>query len=286
VIREPLRPSSRRAARFLLALAALASIGQAPRALAQSAPGNMGVPPDTAHAGLRFVYLVRHGWYDGSDPRDERIGKGLDSLGRAQATLAGERLAKLPVHIDQLVTSTFTRARETGDLIGKALHMTPLRDSLISECTPPSYRVDLQKEDFPGERDSCRYRLDRAWSRYLRPAGGSVDRHDVLVCHGNVIRWLTSRALHTDMIHWVDLAIANGSITVLVVRPDGDVRLAAFSDTGHLPTSIQTWTGTGAGWSPPPPPMRAAPPSKGIMAPAPEAAYDTLRHVKPGNSNK
>lgn len=212
-------------------------------------------PADTARTGVRYVYLIRHGWYDRSDPRDERVGKGLDSLGRAQATLTGERLARLPVRIDRLVSSTLTRARETADLMGRSLRMNPERDSLLSECTPPSYRADL-REDVPGEHDSCRVQIERAWDRYLRPAGGREDRHDVLVCHGNVIRWMVSRAVRADIARWVDLAIGNGSVTALVVRPDGTVRLAAFSDTGHLPPALQTWTGQGAGWSPPPPPAR------------------------------
>jgi serine/threonine-protein phosphatase PGAM5 len=210
---------------------------------------------DTARAGVRYVYLIRHGWYDRSDPRDERLGKGLDSLGRAQAALTGERLARLPVRMDRLVSSTLTRARETADLIGASLRMAPERDSLLSECTPPSDRTDL-REHVPGEHDSCRVQIERAWDRYLRPAGGRDDRHDVLVCHGNVIRWMVSRAVRADIARWVDLTIGNGSITALVVRPDGSVRLAAYSDTGHLPAALQTWTGRGAGWSPSPPAAR------------------------------
>jgi hypothetical protein len=46
--------------------------------------------------------------------------------------------------------------------------------------------------------------------------------------------------------------IGNGSITVIAVRADGSTRLASFSDVGHLPPDQQSWTGSGAGWSPPP----------------------------------
>jgi hypothetical protein len=42
--------------------------------------------------------------------------------------------------------------------------------------------------------------------------------------------------------------IANGSLTVIAVRPDGSVRLVTFSDASHLPISKQTWAGNGAGW--------------------------------------
>jgi serine/threonine-protein phosphatase PGAM5 len=240
--------------------------------------------PDSTRAGSRYVYLIRHGWYDGGDPRDERIGKGLDSLGRAQATLTGERLAHLPVKIDMLVSSTFTRARETADIIGQALHMTAVRDSDVSECSAPSYRPDYVHVDNKAEMDSCQASLERAWTRYFRPLSGREDRHDVIVAHGNVIRWLVTRSLGLPTTRWPDYDIGNCSITAIVVRADGTTRLAAFSDTGHLPAALQTWTGRGAGWSPPPPRIQRRPagaPSSGVMAPAPEAAYDTLRHEKP-----
>jgi len=74
----------------------------------------------------------------------------------------------------------------------------------------------------------------------------------VLVCHGNVIRWLACRALGADLHAWQHLEIANASLTVIAVRPDGGVRLVEFSDTGHLPVDEQTWTGKGAGWPAPP----------------------------------
>jgi hypothetical protein len=47
------------------------------------------------------------------------------------------------------------------------------------------------------------------------------------------------------------MEIANASLTILAVRPDGTSRLVSFSDVGHLPVARQTWTGKGAGWSAP-----------------------------------
>jgi serine/threonine-protein phosphatase PGAM5 len=244
----------------------------------------MGAPRDTANTALRFVYLIRHGWYDGTDPRDERIGKGLDSLGRAQAQLLAERLARMGVPFNTLVSSSFTRARETADIVGAALHMSAARDSGISECTPPSNRPDYGRNEPPGAMDSCQTKLERSYARYVKPLTGHGDQRDLLVCHGNVIRWFVTRALGLDTHVWPNFDIGNCSITVLVVRPDGAVRLAAFSDTGHIPVAAQTWTGRGAGWSPPAPNVRAADAQRrpaGVMMAAPPAAYDTLRTTKP-----
>lgn len=246
-------------------------------------------PRDTTLTGYRYIYLIRHAMYDYLDPRDERIGKGLDSLGRVQSSLTAERLGALPIKVDQLVSSTFTRAAQTADVIGAALRMKAVRDSDISECTPPTTRADIMRDLAPGEADACVATLERAWARYFRPAGSRADQHDVLVAHGNVIRWLLTRVLRMENVRWTDFDLGNGSITAIVVRPDGVMRLAAFSDTGHLPAAAQTWTGRGAGWSPPMV-RRTAPaagtsprPGMGVVAPAPAAAYDTLKHTRPTN---
>jgi hypothetical protein len=35
---------------------------------------------------------------------------------------------------------------------------------------------------------------------------------------------------------------------IKVVRPDGSVRVVTYSDAGHLPVGMQTWSGKGGGW--------------------------------------
>lgn len=204
--------------------------------------------------GMRTLYLIRHGYYDARDPADARVGKHLDSLGHAQARLAGARLAALPVKMRSLVSSTLTRARETADDMGGILGMEVARDSLLNECTPWANRKDI-RYDTPDEPDSAVAQLERAWARYARPAAGA-DEHDVLVCHGNVIRWFVCKALGVDTRQWGSMDIANGSVTAIVVRPDGATRLAFFSDIGHLPLASQTWAGRGPGWAGPPGPRR------------------------------
>lgn len=280
------RPAAARGRRRLASLVAAVLLAAALPACVRAQGAReraMGAPRDTTHAGMRFIYLIRHGWYNANDPRDPRVGMALDSLGRAQARLTGDRLARLPLHPASLVSSTFTRAAETADIIGESLHMSVARDSDICECSPPSYRPDYVREDSKARQAACEEQLERAWARYVKPASDANDVYDVLVCHGNVIRWFTSKALHLDTQRWPDYDIGNCSITVIEVRPDGATRLAAFSDTGHMPPTMQTWTGRGAGWSLPDPAMppvfggRRHRDSRGVMAPAPEAAYDTLK---------
>ena len=257
-----------RITRFVVSIAALAafaapaSLAPAREAAAQGAP-RMEARPDTAQRTPRdrgptrpqgppppihVLYLIRHGMYDYTDPADERIGRHLDSLGRVQAKLVGARLASLPVKADRLVSSNFTRAMETADLIGERMHLAPSRDSLIRECSPTSVNPNF-RFDYPGEGDSSVAQLERAWAKYATKPGDK-DSYDVLVCHGNVIRWFACKALGVDTRNWLNMDVGNGSITAIVVRADGMTRLATLSDTGHLPIEAQTWTGRGAGWVP------------------------------------
>lgn len=208
--------------------------------------------PPKPGAGIHYVYLIRHGIYDPDTSRnaDDVVTNGLNALGHEQAGLIGARLAALPVRPSALVSSDYRRARETAEDIGRLLGKEPVADTLIHECAPSSDRADYMRNHSPAEVAACDSNLARAWAKYMVPSP-SADRHDVLVCHGNVIRWFVSRALTGDPRRWPWMEIANGSLTILAVRPDGTTRLVCFSDVGHLPPPKQTWTGKGAGWGAP-----------------------------------
>lgn len=191
--------------------------------------------------GIRTLYLVRHGVYDEDDVRDPEVGKALIPDGVRQVRLTGARLAKMSAHIDAVYTSPMTRARQTAEIIGQALGgLKPRLASDLKECTPPTTREDVMARQSPGEPDSCRQVLERAWARYIRPSPHR-DSSEVLVCHGNVIRYFTSRALGMDPRGWLNMTIANCSITVIEVRPDGHTRLVSFDDVGHLPPALRVY---------------------------------------------
>lgn len=198
--------------------------------------------PGTKPQGVHTLYLVRHGDYDENDPRDPEVGKALNALGRQQAELVGQRLAGLPMKFEALYTSTMTRARETAAIVATVLPYLkpdPIRD--LRECTPP-----LRPEDMhdlrPGEADSCRAQLETAFGRFFKPSP-AADRRDILVCHGNVIRYFCMRALGVDPQAWNHMTIANCSLTVIQVRADGTLRLVSYDDVGHIPVMLQTYTG-------------------------------------------
>lgn len=195
---------------------------------------------------VRTIVLVRHGEYEHDEACDEDVGCALVALGRQQARLTADRLAAWPLTFTSLQASTMTRARQTAALIGERfpqLELALQRD--LRECTPATRRRDIMDELAPGEAADCAENLEAAWRRLFRPA---VDRDeaDLVVCHGNVIRWFVCRALEVDPLAWLQMSIANCSLTVVQVRGDGSTKLIAFADSGHLPWSMTTYPGVEA----------------------------------------
>ena len=148
-----------------------------------------------AGSAVRTLYLIRHGEYDHDDTRDPDIGKGLVPLGVTQAELIAARLAAMPVTMTSLHSSSMTRARETAQIVGHLFPNLTLQSSRdLRECTPPTHREDIMAELAEEEATQCRLQLEQAFSHYFQLAQDS-DAHDIIVCHGNVIRYFVCRAL-------------------------------------------------------------------------------------------
>jgi serine/threonine-protein phosphatase PGAM5 len=212
--------------RLLLALFALA-----PAALSAAAPGT------------RYLYLVRHGDYDSSALGDPQAGPGLNPLGREQAALVATRLAGFPIKFDTLVTSQLARARETGDIVATRLRLPVQRDGDLSETRPPGDGVPASLV-VPG----AEAQLQRAWTRYVKPAPADQVAHDLLICHGNVIRWFLCRALGADPRQWSRMEIGNTSLTVIEILPNGSTNLLLYNDTSHVPPGKQSWVDAIPDW--------------------------------------
>ena len=210
------------------------------------APCSVSPAEETVKAdGVRTVYLIRHGEYDHEDERDPDIGRALVPLGVAQARIVGARLRGLPVEITSLHSSTMTRARQTALVIGEEFPDLDLQSSrLIRECTPPTWRQDIMAEETEADLVACTEQLEEAYPLYFAPSP-DADRHDVIVCHGNVIRYFVTRALKVDSMAWLGMSIGNCSLTVITINPDGSMKLLSFSDVGHLPPNLISRTAPG-----------------------------------------
>jgi serine/threonine-protein phosphatase PGAM5 len=190
----------------------------------------------------RTLFLVRHGAYDTAAKTDPAAGPGLTPLGIAQARLIAARLRGLPTRLDSLTSSTMTRARETAVVMRETLTDIPIQQTaLLSECTPPIVRANGTEERDAKKAAECAKRLDEAFNQYFVPASGSP-RSDVLVCHGNVIRYFVMKAMGVTTTTWIRMSVAHASLTVIQVTPNGELRILSIGDVGHLPPNLQSGT--------------------------------------------
>lgn len=188
----------------------------------------------------RTIVLVRHGHYTADASIDEAIGPGLSPIGVAQAHLAGSRLAGDGTRFDAWYVSPMQRARDTAAAIGSALPTaayTVVDD--LHECTPPTRRREIMKDGKPESFTACKAQLDRVFEAYFRPAAGA-ERSELFVCHGNVIRYLVTRALGVDSEAWLEMSVGHASVTRIRVEPDGRFKVLGVGEVGHLPATLRT----------------------------------------------
>ena len=195
---------------------------------------------DAEESFARTVVLVRHGNYVADDSIDEKIGPHLSSLGVAQAYLVGARLRGAATGFDHLYVSPMQRARDTAAAIAPELPQRRFEviDDL-AECTPPTRLADITAREKPADLATCKEKLDRDFDRFFTPASGKEET-DLLVCHGNVIRYLTTRALRVDSKAWLEMSVGHASITTIRVEADGTFKVIAIGDVGHIPPNLRT----------------------------------------------
>jgi serine/threonine-protein phosphatase PGAM5 len=194
--------------------------------------------PRDAGPCIRTVLLVRHGAYDQS--RESK--HVLIPMGRKQARLTGRRLAVLPGGVDEVYVSPITRARETAEIACRELGSVQLvTDPDLAEGSPPVTDPKDPGRKATEEELAFRDQMERVFARYFRP---SPDRDVtvVLFCHGNVIRYLWSRALAIDPGVWQRYQVSNANVTEIRVDPDGAIIGVSYNDIGHLPPRLRTFS--------------------------------------------
>lgn len=192
----------------------------------------------------RHLYLIRHGQYVLKGDTDRELV--LTELGRKQAELTGQRLKDLGVPFSRLVYSTMTRATETAQLIHAYLEPLPLEPcELIREGAPvpPEPPVGSWKPEAKVfYTDGAR--IEAGFRKYFYRALPSQkeDSHEIIVCHGNVIRYWICRALQFPPEAWLRFSLANCSISRVSIQPSGRVSVRSLGDTGHFPKEMITTT--------------------------------------------
>jgi serine/threonine-protein phosphatase PGAM5 len=206
--------------------------------------GSYGQNADVKETGARTIYLIRHGQYapqDDNIPDSENV---LTPLGIAQARLVSTRLQSMDIKFNSLLSSTMTRAKQTAMVINEDFPELNLEESdLIRECTPPSWRKDIMAGVDTTEKEKCVENLEQAFKEFFIASPDEYDRNDIIVCHGNVIRYFVTKVLKVDTMAWLQMSIANCSLTIIRIKPDGSMKLVSFNDVGHIPPNLQTETG-------------------------------------------
>lgn len=186
----------------------------------------------------RHLIFIRHGQYNLEGVSDSE--RYLTQLGREQASLTGDRLKQLNLPYSRIVYSTMTRAAETARIIIERLdnveeveHCDLLREGAPVPPEPPigSWKPEMHKFYADGAR------IEAAFRKYVHraPTSQEKDSYEVFVCHANVIRYFVCRALQLPPEAWLRMTLHNGSMTHIVVRPDGRVGMWHLGECGYMP---------------------------------------------------
>ena len=176
-----------------------------------------------------------------------------------------------PIKISAIHCSDVKRARQTAEILSAALQRssaygpddgtlnTP--DPMLAEgasCAVPNWRP------YPSQLFEDGARIEAAYRKYFKrsvdgwranfkfeaalkkakkkgedpPAPPSYeddeDTYELVVCHGNVIRYFMCRALQLPPGGWLRLATYNCGLSHFQIRNSGSVSMFGFGDRGHL----------------------------------------------------
>jgi len=184
----------------------------------------------------RTIYLVRHGLHD------HELEGGLTPVGVEQARLTAQRFRSLP--ISAIHCSTMPRAAETAEIIAQVFPDVPLHRSRgLRECFPCIPPIPVYIEYFaqvPAEDIvQGRKQAEKAFVRYFKRARGK-DKHEILVSHGNLIRYFVCRVLQIRPEAWGSMDMGNCGISKVLTKSDGWMILVSHNDVGHLPHRLIT----------------------------------------------
>lgn len=178
--------------------------------------------------GTRTLLFLRHGQYDAEN------GGVLTPLGREQARLTAKYLEAF--RFDAVWSSTLPRAKETADIVARQVggirvkHTGILREGLYTK---------VEGYDVPAaERRADRARADAAYAKIVRTSRS--ERTELVVCHGNLIRYIMCRALHTPILKWLRMTTSHCGLSRVLVRDTGAVRVMSYNETSHLPIKLVT----------------------------------------------
>ena len=205
----------------------------------------------------RYIILVRHGQYHTEEKLDEN--RKLTELGHRQAELLVQRVEGLSWKPTRIWSSTLTRAKQTADHFRQSKEFATLFDDSSDDesgsddvqgyieepnlCEGRPYQsVPVHRRYTKAQVAKDGTRINRAFRRlfYRAPADQEEDSYDLVVCHANVIRYFVCRALQLPPEAWLRFSLPHCSMTILTIRPSGNVSVRCVGDSGFLPGDAVT----------------------------------------------
>lgn len=193
----------------------------------------------------RYLYLVRHGNYNAYEQVDDDLGGSLTPLGYKQSEYTGDYLQNLP--IDTLYTSTLRRAAQTTEVLSKympAVPVVPRRDLWEAMPVVPFRLEGSFHQKYPS-MNPARLAEQNAYAEQAFSSlftfvdeDSDAEVHDVLVCHGNLIRYMVCRTLGVDPRAWANMLIYQASISRVRIDDEEGIMLLSFNESMHMPEEI------------------------------------------------
>lgn len=188
----------------------------------------------------RYLYLVRHGQYDPEVAAPDQLGSSLSKLGRQQAKITAKAMSDLP--IAAIHYSTLRRAAETAEPFFEIFpDAKQHRSQRLWEAIPcvPVRHADHFAKMQPDTLAKEQERAEGAFQHYFKATRGE-DKHEILISHGNLIRYFVCCTLGVATNAWLNMECHNCGITRMVIEESGTFTLVSYNDIGHLPAKLRT----------------------------------------------
>lgn len=210
-----------------------------------------------AQVARRHVVFVRHAQPAGHGGGKAARNSELTATGTKQAELTGQRLKQVFDEVSAVYHSGSKEAKATAEVIHRVLVEGVSKDQapvlvesqLLAEGIPtrPSPAPAALGDVSEAELKADGVRAEEAFRALIwRPQGKGEEQQglatvEVVVGHGNVIRYLLCRALQCPSSGWSRLAANHCTISWLDIGCDGIVALREFGGSGHLPPDLITY---------------------------------------------
>lgn len=200
------------------------------------------------------LLLVRHGETDDNKNHvfQGQGGRGLNPRGRDQVTRLANRLVRAKSRPAALYASDLDRARETAEILGRAVGLSPVLDPDLRELFLGAWQGLTDTEvstRFPAEWGTWRTGQDLRRgggesyadlaTRVERALGRIADAHAgetvVVVSHGASIKIFAARVLGlgTEQLRNFRVTVNTG-VSLIERDADGRYRLLVWNDVAHL----------------------------------------------------